>query len=105
MQPGLPVKTFNVAAAATGAGTSFALPARRCSLQWQTFFGTDPSALTIDLQFSFDGSHWDTIDSSSVLTGEVRTFAAIGGAPGFVRGNVIAITGGAGVSMWITAQP
>jgi len=91
MQPGLPVKTFNVAAAATGAGTSFALPARRCSLQWQTFFGTDPSALTID--------------SSSVLTGEVRTFAAIGGAPGFVRGNVIAITGGAGVSMWITAQP
>lgn len=99
---GVPVKTFDVAAASPATGTVFALPARAGSLVWQTFFGTNPSAIVIDLEFSLDNVHWDAVDSSTVLVGEVRTFATVGG--GFVRGRIVSITGGAGISLMILCQ-
>lgn len=99
---GVPVRPFDVSPAVTGASSVFALPAIAGSLQWQTFFGTNPSAVQIDLEFSLDNIHWDAVDSSTVLAGEIRTFATVGGA--FVRANVIAITGGAGVSLMILCQ-
>lgn len=101
IQKGIAVKTFNLGAAATGIGTPFALPARAGSLMWQTFFGTNPTVLAIALEFSLDNIHWDAIDASVVLEGEIRTFSGIGGALGFVRGNITSITGGAEVTMII----
>ena len=99
MQPGLAVKTFDAAAATQSDGTAFAVPARAGALTWQTYFGTNPASITINLQYSTDNEHWDTIDSSTVIGGEVRTFAGLGGAPGFVRGNISAISGGDDVTM------
>lgn len=99
IQKGLRVKTFDNADAAQATGTPFALPARAGSLMWQTYFGTNPDAVSIELQFSLDGTHWDAIDVSSVVGGEIRTFAGIGGAPGFVRGNIASITNGDDVNM------
>ena len=86
-----PVKTFDAAAAATGAGVPFALPARAGALQWQTFFGTNPATVVIDLEMSLDNVHWDAVDSTTVVGGEIRTFTIIGGK--FVRGNITTITG------------
>jgi hypothetical protein len=99
IQPGLAVRTFDAAAASTGAGTPFAVPARAGALVWQTWFGTDPASIAVSLEYSLDSIHWDAIDSSIVVTGEVRTFAGLGGAPGFIRGNITAISGGAEVTM------
>lgn len=99
---GVPAKVFDVATAAISTGTVFALPARAGSLQWQTFFGTNPASIACDLEFSLDNIHWDAVDTTTVITGEIRTFATVGGA--FVRGNITAITGGVGVSLWIWCQ-
>lgn len=99
---GVPVKVFDVATAAIGASVARALPARAGSIVWQTFFGTNPGAVQIDFEASLDGSHWDAIDSSTVVGGEVRTFATVGGV--FFRINVVSITGGVGISVWVTAQ-
>lgn len=99
---GIPVKPFDNRANATGVSNTFALPALAGSLVWQTFFGTAPASVTIDLEFSLDGVHWDAVDSTTVTAGEVRTFATVGG--GFVRANCTAITGGTTTSLWITCQ-
>lgn len=100
---GTPVKTFDAAPAATGAGVPFALPARAGALQWQTFFGTNPATIVIDLEASLDNIHWDAIDSSTVAAGEMRTFTILGGK--FIRGNITTITGaGAEVTMIITCN-
>ena len=99
---GVPVKPFDVATAATGVSSTYALPARAGSIVWQTFFGTNPATVQVDFEASLDGTHWDAIDSSTTVTGEVRTFATVGGV--FFRINIVAITGGVGVSVWVTAQ-
>lgn len=99
---GVEAKPFDAAAAATGASLAYALPARAGSIVWQTFFGTNPAAVQIDFEASLDGTHWDAIDSSTVVGGEVRTFATVGGKQ--FRINIISITGGAAVSVWVTSQ-
>ena len=102
IQPGLAVNTFDaVASSAPLVGEEFAIPARAGALMWQTFFGTNPAAISIELQFSLDGTHWDAIDVSTVIEGEIRSFAGIGGAPGFVRGRIASITGGDDITMTI----
>lgn len=99
MQPGLRFFTFEDAAIAPGAGLEVGVPARAGALTWQTYFTVNPGAIVVDLQYSIDGIHWDTIDASTVVGGEVRTFAGLGGAPGFLRGNVVSNTGGSGFNM------
>lgn len=98
----VPVNTFDALSpipAAPFTGTEFALPARATSLQWQTFFGTNPAAVSIELEFSLDGTHWDAVDVSSAVGGEIRTFAFTGAK--FVRGRVASITNGDELTMMI----
>lgn len=101
---GVPVKTFDAADAVTGTGTEFGLPSTAVALQWQTFFDANPGAISIELQFSLDGIHWDAVDVSSAVTGEIRTFATTGAK--HVRGNIASITAGAAteVTMIILCQ-
>jgi hypothetical protein len=95
---GVPVKPFDNAAAVTGVSRTFALPARSGSLQWQTFFGTNPSSVSIDLEYSLnEGLNWEAIDNTTLTTGEVRTFSITGGQ--LIRFNIISITGGANVNL------
>lgn len=100
---GVPVKTFDAAPTTNpSTGTVFALPARAGSLVWQTFFAVNPASITVNLEASLDMIHWDPIDSSTVVTGEVRTFSILGGK--FVRGAISASSGGSGFTMMLTAQ-
>jgi hypothetical protein len=102
---GVSVKTFDAVVPSSPLnGTTFAMPARAVSLVWQTFFATSPTSITINLEASEDNVHWDSIDSSTVAAGEVRTFAVLGVK--FVRGSVSALVIGPGaeLTMMLTAK-
>lgn len=101
----MPVKTFDALTpipAAPFTGTEFGLPSTAVALQWQTFFGTDPAAISIELQLSLDAIHWDAVDVSTAVGGEIRTFATIGAK--YVRGRVASITNGDELTMTILCQ-
>jgi len=92
---GLPFKTFDALALAnTTGGTAFAVPIKPGAqgFIWQTSYGTVPSAISICLQVSVDGTNWTTIDTSTTTAGEVRTILNKLGL--YVRGYMTSYTGG-----------
>ena len=98
------VKTFDLTVPSNPLnGIVFACPARAVSLVWQFFFTTNPTAITVNLEASEDRIHWDPIDSSTLVTGEVRTFAGLGVR--FVRGSISALTLGPGAELTMMITP
>jgi len=99
---GVVEQLFALAATTVTNSTTYALPARLCTLAWQYLFTTNPSALTLNLQMSLDGVTWNTVDSTTVTTGGLRIFT--GACASFVRLNQGAITGGAQFSASILVK-
>lgn len=86
----------SLSATSTGAvtGTTFALPSGAAAVvSWQIIHSPAPSAFSASLQASLDGTNFNTIDTSTTLTGEVRTIATQG-AWKFLRINQNSRTGG-----------
>ena len=99
---GLPSKSFDAFAIAdTTEGTKFAIPIRPLAqgFIWQTAYGTTPSAISICLRVSIDGTNWTTIDTSTSTAGEVRTILNKQGL--FVEGYITSHTGGSTVTLTI----
>ncbi len=104
LQLGVTETVFN-AASTTGSNTTsqtYAMPARLCNLAWQYAFTTNPSAVTMVLQGSLDGTNWQTLDSTTITTGQLRVVT--GPAVNFVRISQGAITAGAGQTVLLTAR-
>lgn len=86
-------------AAETQVGETRALPARSCTLSWQTIFDDDPDAVNITLEVSIDGVVWDVIDTTTEVSGELKSVNAT--AAPFVRGQVNSITAGSATTIQI----
>lgn len=103
-QPGL-LETLLPAtslASAIGTGNPFALLIGSKGvpiIAWQTIFtGGNPASLTVLLEGSQDNVNWQTIDTSTKVTGEVR---AVTGPYKFVRVNNSAVSSGAGITLTV----
>ena len=86
---GVPEYSF-LSEATLGAGIPYALPEANL-VSWQTIFASAPGAVSVQLQGSIDGITWVTIDSSTVVGGELRTIQT--GAK-FLRAFFTSQTGG-----------
>ena len=93
-----------------GAGTSgsqFALPSYTglpdsgTSVRWQTIFGGAPTAVNIVLQAAINDvdAEYQTIDTTTVTTGEGRTVANVQAR--FLRVKVVSSTAGSGLTVKI----
>ena len=87
----------------TGASETFALPARTVSLAWQTSFDVNPAAIDIDIDVSMDGTVWSTLDTSTVVGGELRIIASASAAA-FIRAIVNTNTGNRQVTLTLVAK-
>jgi len=86
-------------AGAVGVGQEFAIiiPNHGTpNITWQSVLSAAVASITILLEASLDGTNWFTIDSSSSVTGEIRTIA---GTYKFLRANNTAVAGGAGITL------
>ena len=84
---------------AFGAGSEFALVIPNHgtpSIAWQTVFSAPVGSITVLLEASLNGSDWFTIDTSTSISGEIRT---ISGSYRFLRINNSAVTVGAGITL------
>ena len=99
---GVSFKLFDAVAAAIANSSSAALLPRANLITWQTYFGTNPSAVTIQIQTSNDDTNWFTTASSTTVAGEVGTFQT---SAKFIRARINAITDGVGVTVEIVAKP
>jgi hypothetical protein len=97
-----PVKLIDVVNG-TGAGDTFALPIRSVVLAWQTAFDTAPSAISITLEVSIDALVWTVLDTSTDVSGEVRTIQDPTAAL-FIRANVGTNTGNKFVTVTLVAK-
>lgn len=98
----IPSKLFDaVAVSAPLNGTEKALPANSTILSWQTFYGTAPASITMQLQASEDDVNWATIDSSTNTAGELKT---VNVAAPFIRARINAVTGGTTASVLVNAK-
>lgn len=86
--------------AAAGAGEEFAITIPNHGtpvISWQTAFsGGNPASITVLLEASLDGTNWFTVDTSTSVTGELRT---VTGSYRFVRLNNSAVTVGTGINL------
>ena len=90
--------------AANTAGSQFALPSftglpdSGTAVRWQTIFGTAPTAVSIALQGAMSDidAEYQTIDTTTALTGEARTVANVQAK--FLRIKFVSSTGGAGLT-------
>ena len=82
----------------TGVSDTIALPTRLALLTWQTSFDVAPAVIDIDIDISLDGVIWTTIDTSTNVSGEVRTITNPSAAV-FIRANVNTNTGNRQVTL------
>lgn len=98
--PGQPVKTFDAAAiVADTNGTSFGLSSESNQITWQTSFGTAPDVISIAFQTSNDGTNWNTVVSSTSVTGETGTFPT---SANHIRARIVSTTVGSGDDLTVT---
>lgn len=102
LQIGVPETVLSLASTATTVSITYALPPRSVDLSWQYFFTTNPTALTLNLQVSNDGTNWFSIDSTTVTTGNMRIVTGL--VASFVRANQGAITAGAQMTCILLAK-
>ena len=86
---GVPEYSFQTSAALSG-GISYALPEANL-VAWQTIYASAPSAVTVTLQGSMDGTNWINIDISTDVNGELRTLQT---GSKFLRAFFFSQTGG-----------
>lgn len=101
LQPGLPLKAFDVATAEVSNSNTYALPGVATLVEWQTFFGTNPDAVTILIQTSIDGVTFTTQATTTTVTGAEGNFVS---SAQFVRARISAITNGVGVTAILLAK-
>jgi len=85
-------------------GTQFALPSftgttdAGTAVRWQTIFGTNPTAVSIVLQGAMADvdAEYQTIDTTTALTGEARTVTGVQAK--FLRVRFVSSTGGTGLT-------
>lgn len=85
-------------------GTQFALPSFTgavdggTAVRWQTIFGTAPTAVNMVLQSAMADvdTEYQTIDTTTALTGEARTVAGVQAK--FLRIRFVSSTGGTGLT-------
>src|ERR1700687_4397105 len=85
-------------------GTQFALPSftgttdAGTAVRWQTIFGTNPAAVRIVLQgaMAAGDAEYQTIDTTTALTGEARTVTGVQAK--FLRVRFVSSTGGTGLA-------
>jgi hypothetical protein len=99
----IPFATFNGASLTASNGLIAALPARAVYLAWQVTYTGSPNPVSVVLEVSIDGTNFVTLDSSTTITGDVKTIAAPTAAL-FVRGRVVSVTGGTLITMNIVAK-
>jgi len=83
-------------ASAFGAGSEFALVIPNHgtpNITWQTVITGTITSITVNLEASLDGINWFVIDTSSSITGEIRS---VSGSYRFIRINNSAVADGAG---------
>lgn len=87
-------------AAAPVDGDTHALPAPGSAklIGWTTAFATAPSACSIKVQHSMDGTNWDDLDESTATAGEFRTVTTLTPA-NFIRGVKSSQTGGGALTL------
>lgn len=95
---GTPALSYSAATIVVGNGTTFAVPGRIATITtWQSSFTTAPTSLTLLLQGSLDNVSWFTLDTSTVVTGSLRTIGP--NAVKFVRCRVDILTVGPGLGV------
>jgi hypothetical protein len=103
--PGVRQTTLNAVNIETafGAGSEFSLilgPRGVPSITWQVVYSETPSSCTIDLEGSLDGTNWFVIDTTTSISGALRT---IEGSYRFIRANNSATgAGNAGKTVTVT---
>jgi hypothetical protein len=98
---GVPLNLLDNIAIANGAGSAFALPSVATQITWQTVVVTPPGAIQVDIQTSLDGTNWDSVDSSTNVNGESRTFNT---SAVFIRANIISHSGGDFITVELVAK-
>jgi len=92
---------FDAAASGTGDSTAFALPARATQITWQTSFSSAPASITVQIKTSNDGLTYTTVDSSTVVGGESKTFVT---SALFIKARINAISGGSGITVSVVPK-
>lgn len=99
---GVPTKLFDAdAAAAPVNGVAYALQDgdKAKVVTWRTFFASAPSACSIKVQQSLNGTDWSDLDTSTATAGETRTTVAT--ATLFLRARKESQTGGGALTVEI----
>lgn len=92
---------FDVATATISNSDPVALPGLASQVTWQSFFGTNPASITLQILTSNDNISYSVVDSSTVVTGSIQTFQT---SALFVKARINAISGGVGVSISIVPK-
>ncbi len=82
-------------------GIEFTLPGRLVEITWQTIFQSVPAVVSIALQLSVDGFTWYSADTTTNVSGEVRTLIT---AAGFVRAAMLDMSEGIITSVAIVVK-
>jgi len=92
-------------ATATGAGTAEALASPMSKFTMQTVVTDVPTAVSVTLQGSLDGSNWTTIATSTSTTGDQQS--VVDKPQTYVRANLGTLTGGVSptVTVYVAALP
>jgi hypothetical protein len=100
---GVTETSFNASSATTlTTGTAFSVPSNGTIFSWQVSYSSPPqTSVTIVTQGSYDNSNWFTIDTSTAVNGELRSFTA---AIKFVRCTLSARTGSGTFTCLITVK-
>ena len=72
-------------------GIEFTLPAYPVEVTWQSIYGTTPAIADIVVQVSLNGEDWTTVDESTAVAGEIRTFKT---SASFIRAAMLDVTEG-----------
>lgn len=96
---GIPSLSFDAAAITVGNGTSFGLSSEANQITWQSSFAAAPDAISLVIQTSNDGTNWNTSDTSTSVTGEIRTFAT---SANHIRARIASATAGSGSGLTVT---
>ena len=95
----------NVAFPSNGTGgTALAVPRNRggegIAMSWFTAYTGGPSAVSIALQVSDDGTTWYQLDTSTVTGGEMKTVTGV--CWRLIRGFLTSRTGGTNITIGVT---
>lgn len=99
---GVSYKLFDLADSGTGNSDPIALLPRACLVTWQTYYGTAPASITVQIQTSNDGTNFFTTASSTAVGGEIGSFQT---SAKFIRARINAISGGDDITVEVIAKP